>query len=175
MVAQAQWTAGGSYCANHGRRRQTTEQQDSTREHHRAATILAELGRSSGRTCALRTPCDAYGGLMGVGRWGDAPLRAHRAQGGDAALEARSRPLRGNLSREGGLGGLPRAAATTSGASSRPGICAGPDKRQHWVGSPQTQQLATPQMNYLSAPRPICRPRPPRRAARALDLFSWTP
>ena len=68
MVAQAQWTAGGSYCANHGRWRQTTEQQDSTREHHRAATIPAELVRSSGTTCALRTPCDAYGGLMGVGR-----------------------------------------------------------------------------------------------------------
>ena len=86
MVAQAQRTAGGSYCANHGRRRQTTEQQDSTREHHQAATILAELGRSSGRTCALRTPCDAYKGLMGVGRWGDAPLRAHRAHGGEQAL-----------------------------------------------------------------------------------------
>ena len=86
MVAQAQWTAGGSYCANHGRRRQTTEQQDSTTEHRRAATIPAELWRSSGTTCALRTPCDAYGGLMGVGRWGDAPLRAHRAQGGEQAL-----------------------------------------------------------------------------------------
>ena len=30
-------------------------------------TILREQQRSTYTTCALRTPCDAYGGLMGVG------------------------------------------------------------------------------------------------------------
>ena len=174
MVAQAQRTAGGSYCANHGRRCQTTEQQDNTTEHRRVATIPAELWRSTYTTCAPRAPCDVYGRLMGVGGWGDAPLRAHRAQGGDAALEARSKPLRGNLSREPIPGGLPRAAATTSGASSRPGTCAGPDKRQHLAGSPQTQQLATPSELPQRAPPnlpPAARRGPP---ARPPDLFSCT-
>ena len=68
MIAQAQRTAGGSYCANHGCQRQTAQQQDSITKHHWAATIPAELGRSTYTTCALCTPCDAYRGLMGVGR-----------------------------------------------------------------------------------------------------------
>ena len=63
-----------------------THTQDNTTQHRRAATIPAELWRSTYTTCAMRAPCDAYGGLMGVGRLGDAPLRAHRAQGGEQAL-----------------------------------------------------------------------------------------
>ena len=43
------------------------------------------------------------------------------------------------------LGRLPRAVGTTSGAGSLNRTCAGPNKHQHWAGSPTAQQLATPQ------------------------------
>ena len=50
---------------------------------------------------------------------------------------------------------LPRAAAATSGAGSPPRTCAGPNKRQHWAGSPTAQQLASPEMISPSAPHQI--------------------
>ena len=59
---------------------------------------------------------------------------------------------RGNLSREPIPGGLPRAAATTSGAGSPHRTCAGPNKRWHWAGSPTAQQLATSATISPSAP-----------------------
>ena len=82
---------------------------------------------------------------------------------------------RGNLSREPIPGGLPRAAATTSGAGSPHRTCAGPNKRWHWAGSPTAQQLATSATISPSAPAKSDLRGRAAAAARAPDLFSCTP